>query len=187
MYKRQIFKSECFQTDFFFSSMGSIIRTSREGGGISWRAAWWSSGGSAKIRLGQVMVYGCRVDGVFLCGGCPALLQLHRPHRAAAKEAEGRDPGPGMDRLVSRPAALRLGCVWTAKVQSAESIMLASCKTLANKQRLAAPGASTAVGGIPVLSGVFTNRSCTALGPGKPARRRVRPAASASPESASAR
>ena len=36
-----------------------------------------------------------------------------------------------MDRLVSRPAALRLGCVWTAKVQSAESIMLASCKTLA--------------------------------------------------------
>ena len=41
-----------------------------------------------------------------------------------------------MDRLVSRPAALRLGCVWTAKVQSAESIMLASCKTLANKQRL---------------------------------------------------
>ena len=64
------------------------------------------------------------------------MLQLHRPHRAAAKEAAGWDPGPGMDRLVSRPAALRLGCVWTAKVQSAESIMLASCKTLANKQRL---------------------------------------------------
>ena len=45
-----------------------------------------------------------------------------------------------MDRLVSRPAALRLGCVWTAKVQSAESIMLASCKTLANSSGCSAWG-----------------------------------------------
>ena len=77
-----MFKSECFQTDFFFSSTGSIILTSRVGGGMSCKAAWESSGGSARALLGQVMVYGCRVDGVFLCAGAALACCSYIDHTA---------------------------------------------------------------------------------------------------------